>query len=268
MRCIVPGVDANACPRCGGWLFANGTCRCGWLARFYRGGRLLTPRRHCERTHFERDTVGKVRSILSGIFTYAIGKGHFPARSDSDNPAHRALIPESATEPGKPQAAARGEVKGILAALKEMPLERAAVAIMAMLGTRPGEARGLRWEDWDRVKAANQSDALGLAHHRRHDQNGTKRATGCGQCGTARGTSGSLEIPGLADRRIHSRGPQRQARKFGQHGKAHHPAPTQRIGARLARVVFLAPFPRYCRPRRVESRDYFAGSREFKGSRG
>jgi len=32
-----------------------------------------------------------------------------------------------------------------------MPLERAAVAIMSMSGTRPGEARGLRWEDWNRV---------------------------------------------------------------------------------------------------------------------
>jgi len=106
------------------------------------------------------DTVGKVRSILSGIFTYAIGKGHFPARSASENPASRALIPESATEPIEPKAATRDEVKALLAALMskpeaklpEMRLERAAVAIIAMLGVRPGEARGLRWEDWDRVK--------------------------------------------------------------------------------------------------------------------
>jgi integrase len=106
------------------------------------------------------DTIGKVRSILSGIFNYAIGKGHFPAKSASENPASRALIPESATEPNEPIAATRDEVKAILAALmaqsgtelKEMPLERAAVATTAMLGVRPGEARGLRWEDWDRVK--------------------------------------------------------------------------------------------------------------------
>ena len=98
-----------------------------------------------------KDTFGKIRSILSGIFTYAIGKGHFPARSDSDNPAHRALIPESAAEPGKPEAAAREEVKALLAALEGMPLERCAVAVCAMMGLRPGEARGLRWEDWDRV---------------------------------------------------------------------------------------------------------------------
>jgi len=106
------------------------------------------------------DTIGKVRSILSGIFTYAIGKGHFPAKSASENPASRALIPESATEPSEPKAATREEVKAILATLmaqpgtelREMPLERAAVATIAMLGVRPGEARGLRWEDWDRVK--------------------------------------------------------------------------------------------------------------------
>jgi len=33
-----------------------------------------------------------------------------------------------------------------------MPLERAAVGIMALSGVRPSEARGLRWEEWDRAK--------------------------------------------------------------------------------------------------------------------
>jgi integrase len=98
------------------------------------------------------DTVGKIRSILSGIFTYAIGRGHFPARSKIDNPASRALIPESATEPKRTAAATREEVQAILTALKGMPLERAAVAIVAFTGVRPGEARGLRWEEWDRMK--------------------------------------------------------------------------------------------------------------------
>ena len=106
-----------------------------------------------------RDTITKVRSILSGIFSYAMSEGHFPARSASDNPASHARIPESATVPIEPVAATRDEVKAILASLKaqpslklpEMHLERAAVGIMAMLGLRPGEARGLRWEDWDRV---------------------------------------------------------------------------------------------------------------------
>jgi hypothetical protein len=48
-------------------------------------------------------TFGKIRSILSDIFTYAFGKGHFHSRSESDNPASRALIPEPATEPSKPK---------------------------------------------------------------------------------------------------------------------------------------------------------------------
>jgi integrase len=106
------------------------------------------------------NTVGKVRSILSGIFTYAMGKGHFPARSKEDNPASCALIPESATEPKRTVAATRGEVQAILAALKGSPLARAAVGIMAFCGVRPGEARGMRWEEWNRVEkhiAVNRS---------------------------------------------------------------------------------------------------------------
>jgi len=99
-----------------------------------------------------RDTVTKIRSILSGIFTYAMSEGHFPGRNALENPASRARIPESAVEPVEPKAAARDDVKVILAALKDMPLECAAVAVVAMLGVRPGEARGLRWENWDRVK--------------------------------------------------------------------------------------------------------------------
>jgi integrase len=107
-----------------------------------------------------RATATKIRSILSGIFTYAISEGHFPARSAAENPASRARIPESVSEPTEPKAANRDEVKAILAALRanadlkleDMPLERTAVALIAMLGVRPGEARGLRWEDWDRAK--------------------------------------------------------------------------------------------------------------------
>lgn len=78
------------------------------------------------------DTVGKVRSILSGIFTYAMGKGHFPGTSASDNPASRALIPEAVTEPKRTVASTRDEVQAIVAALKGKPLERAVVAIVAL----------------------------------------------------------------------------------------------------------------------------------------
>jgi len=107
-----------------------------------------------------RDTLTKCRSILSGILTHAIGKGHFPARSVADNPARLALIPEGVGEPLQTEVATREQVRGILAALKEkpeqklpaMPLERAAVGIIAFTGARPGECRGLCWQDWDRAK--------------------------------------------------------------------------------------------------------------------
>src|SRR5215469_16449012 len=43
MRCIVPRMDTNACPRCGGRLFANGTCGCGWPKAKARELRLRLP---------------------------------------------------------------------------------------------------------------------------------------------------------------------------------------------------------------------------------
>jgi integrase len=106
------------------------------------------------------DTAGKVRSILSGIFTYAMGEGHFPARSEQDNPASCARIPESVTKPKRTVAATREDVQAILVALKGKPLARAAVGIMAFCGVRPGEARGMRWEEWNRAEkhiAVNRS---------------------------------------------------------------------------------------------------------------
>jgi integrase len=101
------------------------------------------------------DTVGKIRSIISSIFTYAMGKGHFPGRSAADNPASCALIPESATQPEETVAATHEDVKKILAHLAEKgkTLERTAIAVLAYTGCRPGEARGLRWEEWDRSGA-------------------------------------------------------------------------------------------------------------------
>jgi integrase len=105
------------------------------------------------RSHkLNHDTVTKIRSVLSGMFSYAMSEGHFPARSAADNPASRARIPESASAPKRTVAASFEEVQGYLKALTGMPIERAAVGIMALSGVRPSEARGLRWEEWDRAK--------------------------------------------------------------------------------------------------------------------
>jgi hypothetical protein len=70
-------------------------------------------------THkLNKDTVTKIRSVLSGIFSYAMSEGHFPARSAADNPASRARIPETASAPKRTIAATFEEVQGYLAALK------------------------------------------------------------------------------------------------------------------------------------------------------
>jgi integrase len=100
------------------------------------------------------DTVGKVRSILSGIFTYAMAKGNFPGKSAADNPASKAMIPEAATKPKPTVAATHAELRQILAVLDAdgLTLERGAVALAAFTGCRPSELRGLRWEEWDRVR--------------------------------------------------------------------------------------------------------------------
>ena len=81
-------------------------------------------------------TISKVRSILSGIFSYAMAKGDFPGRSKHDNPVLGVRIPEQAALPKQTVAASREDVK----------------AILAFTGVRPGEARGLRWEEWDRTR--------------------------------------------------------------------------------------------------------------------
>jgi len=122
------------------------------------------------------ETVGKIRSILSGIFSYAISEGHFPARSKMDNPACGARIPEKATEPKPTVAASRDEVKAILARLNEegLRLARAAVALIAYTGIRPGECRGLQWQDWDR--AAEQLHIVRSVWHTHETKPKTERS--------------------------------------------------------------------------------------------
>jgi integrase len=98
-------------------------------------------------------TITKVCSILAGIFSFAITEGDYPARSADDNPAHGARIPDAAPDGEETIAASREEVIGYLAALKDQPLAHTAIAISAYCGTRPSEALGLRWEEWDRTQA-------------------------------------------------------------------------------------------------------------------
>src|SRR5215472_14395710 len=74
------------------------------------------------------ETVKKIRSIISAVFHYAITKGSFPAKSNAENPASCAAIPETAKDPEGTEAATFEEVQAYLIALKKQPLARAAVA--------------------------------------------------------------------------------------------------------------------------------------------
>jgi hypothetical protein len=99
------------------------------------------------------ETVKKVRTILSAIFTFALATGAYPGRTAADNPCAGALIPKVRKEKQETVAATFEDVKAILAYLGEEGLDfpRAAIALIVYTGIRPGEARGLRWEDWDRT---------------------------------------------------------------------------------------------------------------------
>jgi integrase len=94
-----------------------------------------------------RTTLKHIKSFLSGVFTFAKNHGAL----DGLNPVQDAMIPRKAAAPEETHAASPDEVLAIMAALLDAGEHkaRAAVALMFFTGLRPGEARGVRWEDFD-----------------------------------------------------------------------------------------------------------------------
>ena len=86
-----------------------------------------------------RTTLHHWKSRLSGLFTLA-----------RPNPIEGAMIPKKAAAPRKTHAATPDEVMAILDLLEKAGewKARAAVGLMFFAGLRPGEARGVRWEDF------------------------------------------------------------------------------------------------------------------------
>jgi len=97
-----------------------------------------------------RTTLKHIKSFLSGVFAYAKNQGVL----DGVNPIQDAMIPRRAVAPEETHAATPDEVLTIMAVLAEggERKARAAVALMFFAGLRPGEARGVRWEDFDGKK--------------------------------------------------------------------------------------------------------------------
>jgi len=92
-----------------------------------------------------RRSLYHAKTLLSGIFAYAVNIGvlhHNPVR---DAKMVRTQPPKQTT------AASLDDVLAILDVLKGHHQARAAIALMYFAGLRPGEARGVRWEDYEAV---------------------------------------------------------------------------------------------------------------------
>jgi integrase len=100
------------------------------------------------RTHnLGRTTLKHIKSFLSGVFTYAKNQGVV----DGVNPIQDAMVPKKAAAPRETHAASLEEVLAIMDVLEKAGEQKAcvAVALMFFAGLRPGEARGVCWEDYD-----------------------------------------------------------------------------------------------------------------------
>jgi hypothetical protein len=94
-----------------------------------------------------RTMLKHIKAFLSGVFTYAKNQGAL----DGVNPVRDAMIPKKAAAPEETYAATLEEVLAIMDVLEKQQEQRArgAVALMFFAGLRPGEARGVCWEDYD-----------------------------------------------------------------------------------------------------------------------
>jgi integrase len=81
------------------------------------------------------------------VFSFAKNQGAF----DGVNPIRDAMIPRKANVSEETHAATPDEALAIMEALNRAGQQkaRAAVALVFFTGLRPGEARGVCWEDYD-----------------------------------------------------------------------------------------------------------------------
>src|SRR6267378_3417278 len=100
-----------------------------------------------------RRSLQHAKSLLSGIFTYAKNLGVL----DGVNPVQGTIIPRKAAAPAETHATTPEEAIEILELLERAkdvtPRQRiqaqVAIGLVFFTGLRPGEARGVRWEDYD-----------------------------------------------------------------------------------------------------------------------
>lgn len=100
---------------------------------------------HRER-YVGRWTLRHAKNLLSAIFTFAKRRGDL----DGANPVQGAGIPRKAAPLKDPHACSPEEVGAMLDALTGTA--RAAVALMYFAALGPGEARGMKWGDYDGMR--------------------------------------------------------------------------------------------------------------------
>lgn len=93
-----------------------------------------------------RNTIHHVRSLMSGIFKHAITAGYLP--KGTVNPIKDAGVLGKTKRPAKTGHYSLKEALSILAVLSEYVECQLVMALAFFWGLRPGEIRGLRWEDF------------------------------------------------------------------------------------------------------------------------
>ncbi|HEV1993872.1 MAG TPA: hypothetical protein VGR03_06050 [Candidatus Acidoferrum sp.] len=94
-----------------------------------------------------RNTLKHIKSLLSGVFTYAKNQGVL----DGLNPIRDAFVPKKSAGPRETFATSPDDVLKIIDILATAGHLKAsaAVALIFFAGLRPGEARGAGWDDYD-----------------------------------------------------------------------------------------------------------------------
>jgi integrase len=106
-----------------------------------------------------KTTLQHIKSVLSGVFTYAKNEGAY----DGFNPVQGAMIPGKARDPEETYAYNLVQILRILQILPLLP--KAAVAIASLAGLREGELCGLEWPDYKgEVLAVNRSVWKGVVN--------------------------------------------------------------------------------------------------------
>jgi integrase len=112
----------------------------GWLNAIGKNGSVC--RETSKRVPLSRNSLKRIQSVLSGIFSLAKQLGYY----EGVNPLQDTRVDPRAAEPAETYAYSLEEVQALLAVLPEPAAT--AFAVAAFMGLRIGEIEALQWEDY------------------------------------------------------------------------------------------------------------------------